>query len=909
MALSGSKTGSVTLNSNYFSFYFEWSATQSETGNYSDVTVNTYISTNDIWQTFDTVGARDHSITINGDTTKISKVINCNPWNSSKTYHIQSKTTRVYHNDNGEKSITISARSNGLASSWGYSSTNASSGDATASATITLDTIPRHPNVPAVSSPTTSTISETSTSISVKWATTNRGTYTIEVSKDGGAYSVVKSGIAIGTLTYSYTITPSQGDTYRFRVKAVYNSLSSDYSYSGTVTINKLNPPTIGTISTYNPYVTSALSVPLSGGSQTNGGAFKRMADLYYGSTLLASCTTPSNGNTSASITYAAANYASKLGTKAYSGKFKIVAWIQNGNGSRSSYVNKEFTVNLNSDGNAVPTLSAPTLSGGLSGYSASCFVAGKHNLTVTSGSASANRAPSGVTLSYKISCTGFSDVASSTATFTSPTAGKKTIVVTVTDSRGLSASKTVYCRFQSWAKPTVTITSADRDENTPSTINVVYTIKYTTIYNTYGSDGDTAGTNINSISSQQYTTNTTYVNCTSPLSITGTSIESGYTVTIRASDKIDSTAYGTASRFVGTVEKYISFRAGMIGFGCVPTGGFRFVAKGGVRFYTDTGDVRINNGNIYTSGNIVIPNNKYLYTYRADGTTHSLLAMGSSDNVALNYHGYRDSVGITTVYGNDLALASRNTITTNVGMTINGVLQAVNAGSTVGSRRFNQTWTGYYDTNADAVSNTNRRAWIGHSSTDSTTFYVANEHGNAIVLRSYNDDSVVSGLTISNTAVYPDTDNTRNSGSSGYRWINVYATNGTINTSDRTHKKNIKELDDKYIQLFNKLIPVSFEFNYADSDRVHIGFISQDVESAMDELGISDLEFAGFCKDKQQIYNEETDTWTDILDEDGNPTYIYSLRYQEFIALNTFMIQKQQKEIEELKRIIQGGI
>jgi hypothetical protein len=621
----------------------------------------------------------------------------------------------------------------------------------------------------------------------------------------------------------------------------VYNSLSSDYSYSGTITLNKLNAPTIGTINTYNPYVTAALSVPLSGGSQTNGGAFKRMADLYYGSTLLASCTTPSNGNTSASITYAAASYASRLGTKAYSGKFKIVAWIQNGNGSKSSTVNKEFTVNLDSDGGAKPTLNNPTLSGGFTGYTDTCFIAGKHNLTVTSGSASANRAPSGTGLSYSISCTGFSSVTSDSgsATFTKPTAGKKTITVTVTDSRGLSASKTVYCRFQSWAKPTVSITSADRDETTPSTIKVVYTLKYTPIYNTYGTDGDTAGTNINSISVQQYTTSTTYTNCTSPLTITGTNTELGYTIIIRASDKIDSATYGTDNIFVGTVEKYISFRAGMIGFGCVPSGGFRFVAKGGVRFYTDTGDVRIDNGAIYTSG----------------------------------------------------------------------TLQAAGIGSTVSSRRFNQTWTGYYDSNADAVSGSNRRAWIGHSSTDSVVFQVANEKGSAISLKTYVDGVANAGVSINQNAFYPDSDGTRACGYSNAKWTNVYATNGTISTSDRTHKKNIQELDDRYIQLFNKLIPVSFEFNYTDSDRVHIGFISQDVESAMDELGISDLEFAGFCKDKQQVYNEETDKWNDVLDKDGNPIYIYSLRYQEFIALNTYMIQKQQKEIEELKQMVKGGI
>ena len=611
MALSGTVDGKVTQLSSYFSFYFTWSATQSESGNYSDVTVTTYWKTNNIYQDFDTVGKRNSSITINGETSSQEKV-HAVYWSSvGNPYAIQTAKTRVYHNDDGSKSITISVRANGHASGYGPSSNLYESGDCTASATITLDTIPRKPDVPTVSSPTTSTVGETITSLTVKWAKSNRGTYTVEVSKNGGAYSSVEDEIALATLSYTYTVKPSQGDTYRFRVKAVYNGLSSDYSYSGTVTLNKLTAPTIANIGTYNPYVTSALSVSLSGGSQTNGGKFKRMADLYYGSTKLASCTTPSDDNTSVSITYAPASYASKIGKTKYSDTFKIVAWTQNSNGSKSSTTTKEFTVDLNSDKGATPTLNEPVLSGGFSGYSSTCFVAGVHNLIVTSGSASANRAPSGTTLSYKIECTGFSSVNSNTATFTKPTSGKKTIKVTVTDSRGLSTTKTVYCRFQSWTKPTVKIISAERDETTPSTIKVSYEIRYTEIYDTYGANADIKGNNINTITSQQYTTSSTYNNCGNPFTITGTNTELSYTITVRASDKISPSVYGSSSKIVGTVNKYISMRSHGIGLNCVPISGYVLDVNGPTRIGNSNGYMLLNGGNINTTGNIVSANLK----------------------------------------------------------------------------------------------------------------------------------------------------------------------------------------------------------------------------------------------------------------------------------------------------------
>ena len=145
--------------------------------------------------------------------------------------------------------------------------------------------------------------------------------------------------------------------------------------------------------------------------------------------------------------------------------------------------------------------------------------------------------------------------------------------------------------------------------------------------------------------------------------------------------------------------------------------------------------------------------------------------------------------------------------------------------------------------------------------------------------------------------------------GDSSNKWKAVYAVNGSIQTSDRNQKKNITELDQRYIELFDKLIPVSFEFIDKESDRVHIGFISQDVKAAMDEVGLTDVEFAGYCRDVLTKWNEETQMDEPIFDGNGDPVYIYSLRYSEFIALNSKIIQnnrqrisKQEQDINELR-------
>ena len=141
--------------------------------------------------------------------------------------------------------------------------------------------------------------------------------------------------------------------------------------------------------------------------------------------------------------------------------------------------------------------------------------------------------------------------------------------------------------------------------------------------------------------------------------------------------------------------------------------------------------------------------------------------------------------------------------------------------------------------------------------------------------------------------------------GTASNKFGQIYSSNSAISTSDKNLKKDITPLDEKYLQLFLLLQPVSYLFKNGTSGRTHIGFISQDVEEAMIKCGISDLEFAGFCKDikKKYIIDENGDEIeSDDLDENGNVQYIYSLRYEEFIGLITKAVQVLWNKMEELK-------
>ncbi len=165
--------------------------------------------------------------------------------------------------------------------------------------------------------------------------------------------------------------------------------------------------------------------------------------------------------------------------------------------------------------------------------------------------------------------------------------------------------------------------------------------------------------------------------------------------------------------------------------------------------------------------------------------------------------------------------------------------------------------------------------------------------------------------------------------GHPNYKWAQIFSTSSAISTSDRNVKKDIVPISDQYLQFFALLRPVTYRFIDGQSGRIHVGFIAQDVEAAMEQAGLTDLEFAGFCKDvktreitvKRQRQKQDAEgrplvdgegnplmeeyddiTYEDELDEDGNPVYIYSLRYEEFIALDTAMIQRQQSKIVALE-------
>lgn len=135
-----------------------------------------------------------------------------------------------------------------------------------------------------------------------------------------------------------------------------------------------------------------------------------------------------------------------------------------------------------------------------------------------------------------------------------------------------------------------------------------------------------------------------------------------------------------------------------------------------------------------------------------------------------------------------------------------------------------------------------------------------------------------------------------------------IYINSSAVSTSDKNKKKDFKEFDERYENLFFDLKPQIYKFKDGTSDRFHTGFISQEVEESMFKNGLESTDFAGYCKEIQRkivVDTEEEYKEEEVFDEDGNPVYDYMLRYEEFIALNTHMLQKAYTQINEMKDTI----
>jgi hypothetical protein len=106
----------------------------------------------------------------------------------------------------------------------------------------------------------------------------------------------------------------------------------------------------------------------------------------------------------------------------------------------------------------------------------------------------------------------------------------------------------------------------------------------------------------------------------------------------------------------------------------------------------------------------------------------------------------------------------------------------------------------------------------------------------------------------LSTTRFYPNSDNFADLGTPSLRFDDIYATNGTIQTSDQNEKQQIASLTDAEMTAAKAISKLFKTFKWNDSvaekgdaARTHTGVIAQEVEQAMTDAGLNAGDYAFF--------------------------------------------------------------
>lgn len=191
---------------------------------------------------------------------------------------------------------------------------------------------------------------------------------------------------------------------------------------------------------------------------------------------------------------------------------------------------------------------------------------------------------------------------------------------------------------------------------------------------------------------------------------------------------------------------------------------------------------------------------------------------------------------------------------------------------------------TSYFGRAAVGYATTSDVATFGHIDRNADYPAVSQTSAGAVTIRAPSSTGIYLSIGGS-TSVYTDNDDLFAPGSDDYcslgdathRWSDVWAGNGTIQTSDVREKEEVT-VSDLGLAFVRKLAPVRWRF--VGRKRPHYGLSAQQVRAALDELGVAD--FAGY-----------------IHDPEGD---VYALRYTEFVGPLVAAVQELAERLERLE-------
>lgn len=774
--------------------------------------------------------------------------------------------------------------------------------------------------------------------VSVRFYRTNTGytTYgrgTVYCKINGTTYSasvttshkITNSGIVLFTKTLNISHNSDGTKTLTCSAWIDHSRVeSSEQSYSQTLT----TIPRKSTLSVGNGTLGTAQTLTVTRQSTS------------FTHTITATCsgssTTVCSKSTSTSISFTPPiSWASKNTTGT---SVSVTYKIETFNGS-TSVGSTSYTKTCSIPSSVVPTVSfsVSDSTGYLSTYGG--YVQGQSKFQI---SISASGIRGSTIKSYSTSANGSKYTASSFTTEVIRNSGTSTITATVTDSRGRTASASKSVTVLAYSTPKITSMTVIRcsSNGTANSSGAYLGITFSSSVTSLSSKNTATYTVQYKKTSESSYTSATLTNYANNYSVTNGSYvfaadtTSSYDVIFKVTDNFTSSSKtaegGTTSKTFSFLQNGTGIAFGKVaeneGFEVEWPSTFNGATSFGAPVYNQYGE-RIDNEfvksslttslldyaeNLSHNGFFCVTLGGSSYTANDLPTTPGYWEYGSAiifrREASSIYVVLVDCLGQIATNGinNSNAWNGWRTHVNSNGGVMTGTLTNKATNNYLGQFRFNAHWMGIYSDTTYAT----RYGWIGYNSSF-TAMCLVNETGNLefnIRDSTYRIIFVADATDGSQASLRATPTGTIYLGNASYKWKAVYASSGSIVTSDRKQKKDFAEFDEKYENLFFDLKPTLYRFIDNNSNRIHSGFIAQDVEESLEENGLTALDFAAFCKDKAIVVEKDEngeDVEINKLDEDGNQVYDYSLRYEEFIALNTHMLQKAYAKIDEQQKQI----
>ena len=675
------------------------------------------------------------------------------------------------------------------------------------------------------------------------------------------------SGTCSTTISFSYSNGLTSAGTYT----------TKKGSGSGTITLNTIPRTSSFTLSKSSMDMGASQTVTISRASSS----FTHTIQYTFGGTT----TTTHTKTTSTSVSFTPpVSLATKI-PNATSGTCTIKVTTYNGDTSIGS-TSKTFTLTVPSSVKPTVTL-ATTINNGLNGL----MLAGKSTIKITPTGTESQGSPIS---SYTYSGAGLSGTGSSKTTGTL-NAGSYTVTVTVKDSRGRTNTASTSFTVYAYSAPTCSISAYRTDSSgnanasgeyvrlklgwnlsNPNSANTnAHTFKIE-----YKTSSDTTWTQTNSGTlSPSYSASNVVYNPDSVVVSTTTS----YNFRITVTDSFGSTS---ATCTLSTINALLNLEQNGVGIG---------------KIY-ERGKLDIN-GNVYIqSGTLRFTSSPSQYSrigYRLssendNGIGCTFIANGNNNWLRLNDDG-------------TITWRGWNILHSNGNQTITGTLKTGEYTDSYRGVTFKRT--------KDGIGNYLGK--IGCSSISSTYPTVTIEIGKVSDTSndSYADD--YRRFSFSPDYFLTHTNNAVNIGNSSYHFKAVYATNGTIQTSDGRYKYILEDVDNqtcydlikdmnlygystlkKRIDEYVDTTEISDELQQSSQEdmNLHMGFVAQEIE---------DSELAKYILIKDELE-----------DEDGKPTgehiysvdnYAYSTAIHGALQHEIELREKLEKEIEDLKQQIKS--